>query len=293
MLPLTPTHRRFRLEWCRTRGNWTEAEWNLVVFSEESRFNLSNDDNCVRGPRRECLNPAFALQRHTAPTADVMVFFDFLIIYLYQTVNDEQAADLLGLHYQKISRLNFSVEDRNIKIRASRIVHGCCSDTHRGTSIFSRDFRVNELEAAIGDSCLNKSPGPDGIHGQMIDHLGLSGRQRFLDIINCSWNKLPRDWKRATVIPIKCGKTDGTSESFRPIALTSIACKIMAKMVLRRLTFQLHSHNLLPEEQYGFREEHCTTDQLLYFCQRIRDAHNRKPANHTVAIFLDLSKAFF
>ncbi|GFU36246.1 uncharacterized protein TNCV_558921 [Trichonephila clavipes] len=90
-------------------------------------------------------------------------------------VNDEQAADLLGLHYQKISRLNFSVEDRNIKIRASRIVHGCRSDTHRGTSTFSRDFRVNELEAAIGDSsCLNKSPRPDGILGQMIDHLGLS-----------------------------------------------------------------------------------------------------------------------
>ncbi|GFY23738.1 hypothetical protein TNCV_1630201 [Trichonephila clavipes] len=120
-----------------------------------------------------------------------------------KTVNDEQAADLLGLHYQKISRLNFLVEDRNIKIRASRIVHGCCSDTHRGTSIFSRDFRVNELEAAIGDFYLNKSSGPDGIHGQRIDHLGLSGRQRFLDIINCSWNKgkLPRDWRRATVIP--------------------------------------------------------------------------------------------
>ncbi|GFW22503.1 transposable element Tcb2 transposase [Trichonephila clavipes] len=23
VLPLTPTHRRFRLEWCRARGNWT------------------------------------------------------------------------------------------------------------------------------------------------------------------------------------------------------------------------------------------------------------------------------
>ncbi|GFV49096.1 hypothetical protein TNCV_236301 [Trichonephila clavipes] len=119
-------------------------------------------------------------------------------------VNDEQVADLLGFHYQKISRLNFSVEDRNIRIRASRIVHGCRSDTHPGTSIFIRDFRVNELEAAIGDSCLNKSPGPDGIHGQMIDYLGLSGRQRFLDIINCSWNKgqLPRAWRRAIVIPV-------------------------------------------------------------------------------------------
>ncbi|GFU31185.1 putative RNA-directed DNA polymerase from transposon BS [Trichonephila clavipes] len=67
----------------------------------------------------------------------------------------------------------------------------------------------------------------------------------------------------------------------------------MEKMVLRRLPFHLHSHNLLPEEQYGFREGHCTTDQLLYFCQRIRDPHNRKPTNHTVAVFLDLSKAFY
>ncbi|GFY22621.1 hypothetical protein TNCV_2178821 [Trichonephila clavipes] len=119
-------------------------------------------------------------------------------------VNDEQAAYLIGLHYQKISRLNFSVEDRNIKFRASRFVHGCHSDTHRGTSIFNRNLRVNELEAAIGDSCLNKYPGPDGIHGQMIDHIGLSGRQIFLDIINCSWNKgqLPRDWRTAIVFPI-------------------------------------------------------------------------------------------
>ncbi|GFX48992.1 transposable element Tcb2 transposase [Trichonephila clavipes] len=40
------------------------VEWNLVVFSDESRFNLSSDDNRVRvwRPRGECLNLAFALQ---------------------------------------------------------------------------------------------------------------------------------------------------------------------------------------------------------------------------------------
>ncbi|GFV09795.1 hypothetical protein TNCV_2598501 [Trichonephila clavipes] len=44
-------------------------------LSDESRFNLSSDDNRVRvwRPRGERLNPAFALQRHTAPTAGVMV----------------------------------------------------------------------------------------------------------------------------------------------------------------------------------------------------------------------------
>ncbi|GFS73177.1 transposable element Tcb2 transposase [Trichonephila clavipes] len=45
---LTPTHRRIRLEWCRARGNWTAAEGNQVVFSDESRSNLSSDDNRVR-----------------------------------------------------------------------------------------------------------------------------------------------------------------------------------------------------------------------------------------------------
>ncbi|GFX22255.1 uncharacterized protein TNCV_2950961 [Trichonephila clavipes] len=42
---------------------------------DESRFNLSSDANRVRvwRPRSERLNPAFALQRHTAPSAGVMV----------------------------------------------------------------------------------------------------------------------------------------------------------------------------------------------------------------------------
>ncbi|GFU64656.1 uncharacterized protein TNCV_3578901 [Trichonephila clavipes] len=43
----------------------------------ESKFNLSSDDNrvCVWRPHGERLNPAFALQRHTALTAGVMESF--------------------------------------------------------------------------------------------------------------------------------------------------------------------------------------------------------------------------
>ncbi|GFT87743.1 uncharacterized protein TNCV_4000941 [Trichonephila clavipes] len=48
ILPLRPTHRHLRLEWCHARANWTAAEWKQVVFSDESRFNLSSDDNSVR-----------------------------------------------------------------------------------------------------------------------------------------------------------------------------------------------------------------------------------------------------
>ncbi|GFW41697.1 transposable element Tcb2 transposase [Trichonephila clavipes] len=75
VLPLMATHRRLRLEWCHARGNWTAAEWNQDVFSDESRFNLSSADNRVRvwRSRGERLNTAFALLRHTASTAGVMV----------------------------------------------------------------------------------------------------------------------------------------------------------------------------------------------------------------------------
>ncbi|GFW99640.1 transposable element Tcb2 transposase [Trichonephila clavipes] len=49
---------------------------DCVARSDESRFNLISDDNHVRvwRPRGERLNPAFALQQHTTPTAGVMVW---------------------------------------------------------------------------------------------------------------------------------------------------------------------------------------------------------------------------
>ncbi|GFV52306.1 transposable element Tcb2 transposase [Trichonephila clavipes] len=52
------------------------AEWNQVVFSDESRISLSSDDNRVHvwRPRGERLNLAFALPRQTASTAGVMVW---------------------------------------------------------------------------------------------------------------------------------------------------------------------------------------------------------------------------
>ncbi|GBM48158.1 hypothetical protein AVEN_138293-1 [Araneus ventricosus] len=143
--------------------------------------------------------------------------------------DDGQAANILGLHYQNISKLTFIGEDRHIRSRASDIIHGCRSNTQDSIPIFNRDFTLQELEAAIADSKLNKSPGPDGIHGKIINKLGSIGRLRFLDIINGSWKigRLPRDWRRAIVVPIRnpC-KDAGAPESFRPIALTSLTQSI-------------------------------------------------------------------
>ncbi|GFX07693.1 hypothetical protein TNCV_4159621 [Trichonephila clavipes] len=57
--------------------------------SDESRFNLSSNDNRVRvwRPHGERLNSVFALQRYTTPTAGVIVWGAIAILtYLLQRI---------------------------------------------------------------------------------------------------------------------------------------------------------------------------------------------------------------
>ncbi|GFY14518.1 transposable element Tcb1 transposase [Trichonephila clavipes] len=46
-LPLTPNHRRLHLQWCDERRMWV-AEWNEVVFTDESRICLQHHDGRIR-----------------------------------------------------------------------------------------------------------------------------------------------------------------------------------------------------------------------------------------------------
>ncbi|GFT20973.1 transposable element Tc1 transposase [Trichonephila clavipes] len=46
-LPLTPEHRRLRLQWCQARSMRNVTDWQKVVFSDESRFDLGTDNNRV------------------------------------------------------------------------------------------------------------------------------------------------------------------------------------------------------------------------------------------------------
>ncbi|GFV60854.1 transposable element Tc3 transposase [Trichonephila clavipes] len=75
-LPLTPEHRKLRLQWCQAGSMWNVTDWQKVVFSDESRFVLRTDDNRVRVWRLpgERYNSLPTILRHTARTAGVMVW---------------------------------------------------------------------------------------------------------------------------------------------------------------------------------------------------------------------------
>ncbi|GFW56652.1 RNA-directed DNA polymerase from mobile element jockey [Trichonephila clavipes] len=208
--------------------------------------------------------------------------------------NDETAVNALGDFYKGVGNLKFNQNDVILKNRSKRMIHNCRTSSF-GNHIFINRFTLSELNFALRAMDLRKSPDPDGIHGFMIGRLGPHDMQKLLDILIFSWKigRLPHDWKRAIIIPIlKPGKDTSTSASYRPIALTSFVCKLMERLVLARLNVHLNINGLLPSEQYGYRKGHGAVDQILYLCQIIRDAQNKKPTNHTVASLLDMSRAF-
>ena len=49
---LTHRHRRDRLQWADRPINWTRQDWRTILFSDESRFALSNSDGWIRVYRR-------------------------------------------------------------------------------------------------------------------------------------------------------------------------------------------------------------------------------------------------
>ncbi|GFY24528.1 transposable element Tcb2 transposase [Trichonephila clavipes] len=74
-IPLTQKHRRLRLHWANAHRSW-RADWQQVVFSDKSRFNLWHHDGRIRvrlyaGERRipECI-----IERHSGRTPGVMVW---------------------------------------------------------------------------------------------------------------------------------------------------------------------------------------------------------------------------
>ncbi|GFV15491.1 transposable element Tcb2 transposase [Trichonephila clavipes] len=152
VLSLTPTHRRLRLEWCCARGNCTAAEWNQVIFSDESIFNLSSDHNRVHvwKPRGECLNPAFALQQHTAPTAGVMVWGAIafntrspLVLIRGTTITQWYVHDILQSHlFPLMPRLPEEIfQQDNARPHTGRVSQDClCTVTTLPWPARSLDF---------------------------------------------------------------------------------------------------------------------------------------------------------
>ncbi|GFW36851.1 transposable element Tc1 transposase [Trichonephila clavipes] len=70
----TSNHRWLSLQWAHEHKAW-QADWNQVVISDESRFNLWDHDGRIRVRHYACERclPECAIERHSGQTPRVIV----------------------------------------------------------------------------------------------------------------------------------------------------------------------------------------------------------------------------
>ena len=108
--------------------------------------------------------------------------------------------------------------------------------------------------------------------------------------LSISLGQLPPTWKSAIIVPIF--KKGLTSEplNYRPISLTSVICRILEKIIHKKIYEHLFRHSLLSNEQHGFLKNRSTLSQQLILLNKLTTYHDK--SINTDMIYLDFSKAF-
>ena len=102
--------------------------------------------------------------------------------------------------------------------------------------------------------------------------------------------EVPNKWKEAHVVPIHKKGSKAIMANFRPVALTSVICKVFERIICAAILSFLTRNGLITPQQHGFvRGRSCQTNILLCLEKWTEMLDNGKSVD--VAYF-DYSKAF-
>ena len=102
--------------------------------------------------------------------------------------------------------------------------------------------------------------------------------------------RVPADWKHAWVIPVFKKGARNSPSNYRPISITSIACKTLEHIIHSNLMNHLECHNILSDHQHGFRKRRSFETQLIQAVDDLAKCLN--DGGQIDAVLLDFSKAF-
>nr|KAG5704148.1 hypothetical protein BaRGS_009678 [Batillaria attramentaria] len=224
-----------------------------------------------------------AMNNEDTRAAPVMVEKD------QEMVTGRRAANLFIDSYEKVSNIS-APQDRKQEVHDA--IKNCQSN-HDSPEYMNKPFTMTELNDAVRTLKEKKSPGPDKVTNEMLEHLGTKAKAKLLAVFNNSWKTghVPQSWREADMVPIhKKGKDRAKVDSYRPISLTSCVGKLMERLINTRLTWHLEKNNIITPEQAGFRQHRSTEDQVTYIAQRIEDGLQDK--QHTLTVWIDMEKAY-
>lgn len=151
----------------------------------------------------------------------------------------------------------------------------------------------DEVKNIIKQTKLRKAPGEDNITNRHLKNLPPNYIKYLTNIFNgmLSLGHFPNKWKNAIIIMVpKPGQDGKFPQNYRPISLLNAISKIGEKIIRTRLDDELENKKIIPNEQFGFRQQHSTEGQALRLAENIYE--NFEKRNFTPVLFMDISKAF-
>ena len=111
----------------------------------------------------------------------------------------------------------------------------------------------------------NKSPGPDCLDLFVIKQLTepLAPILSYIFNISMDSGRVPDQLKIAKVIPIFKADDNKKFSNYRPISILPIFSKILERVIYTRLVEYFTKHNILSENQFGFRKNRSTFMAVL------------------------------
>ena len=138
-----------------------------------------------------------------------------------------------------------------------------------------------------------KAMGPDGVNGRLLKECGEQMEEPLWDIINSSLRegKVPKEWKRANIVPIYKSGNKVEPLNYRPVSLTSIVGKLCEIIIKERWVNYLVKEKIITKKQFGLKKGRSCVTNLLSFYTRVIDGVQERDG-WVDAIYLDLKKAF-
>ena len=116
-----------------------------------------------------------------------------------------------------------------------------------------------------------KAIGPDGVSRYILKEYRQEMGEPIHDIIECSiqTGKVPKEWKRADVMPIYRNGNKEEPLHYRPVSLNSIMCKICEKVIRKQWTHYLEREGIISDRQFRFRTGRSCVTNLSSFYSRV------------------------
>ena len=159
-------------------------------------------------------------------------------------------------------------------------------------AITTVNISENVILKAISKLKPSKSQGPDNLHPKLIKECSHQLLTPLKEIFSKSLaeSKIPDIWKRANVTVIHKSGDKTNPENYRPISLTSVACKLMERLIRDKIVDHMTQNNLFSPYQHGFIPGKSCITQLLETLEEITDAMDQ--GYDVDIIYVDYTKAF-